>query len=120
MIPPRSGRPHGLLRWFVLGLLIVLVTLAYWYFQQRQSLVCAAEGRGSWGLTYADGDHISKFMWVIQPADQSGFLDCLERGGYDMKEVRSSGEITAIHSSGHTISNSIGDEFVQDGRFYKW
>lgn len=120
MIPSRSIRPQGLLRWLVVALLVLIIAIAYWYYQQRRSLICAAEGKGSWSLTYADGKHVSKFMWVIRPDDKDGFLNCLEDEGYDLKRVSASGEITAQSSSGRTISNSIGDDYVQERVFYRW
>lgn len=120
MTPSRSIRPKGLLRWLVVALLVLTIVAAYWYYQQRKSLVCATEGEGSWSLTYADGDHISKFMWAIRPGDEDAFLSCLEGEGYELRRVPASGEITAQSSNGWTISNSIGDDYVQEHVFYRW
>lgn len=120
MTPLSSGRPKGLLHWFVLLLLFVVAGVGYWYYQQRQSLICAAEGGGSWTMTYSDGENVSKFMWAIRPQNETAFVDCLKDKGYDVKTIPKSGEITAFDSFGRTISNSIGDDFVQKGIFYKW
>lgn len=120
MMPLKSGRPKGLLRWFVLAMLFAVAGIGYWYYQQRQSLICANEGGGSWSLAYSDGEHISKFMWAIRPHDEMAFVACLKDAGYDVKTVSSSGEITAFDSFGRTISNGIGDGYVQNGTFYKW
>jgi|GEM_PF-3058108 len=120
MTPSTAGRPRDLLRWLVAILLIAAIAAFFWYRHEREQLICSAEGSGSWTPTYADGEGISKFMWTIQPADQSGFISCLKTNGYDVKTLPATGEITAFDSTGRTISNTVGDDFVQDNTFYKW
>lgn len=120
MTTSTAGRPRDLLRWLVGLLLIAGIVAFFWYRHERQQLICAAEGNGQWSLTYADGEGISKFMWVIHPADAKGFTNCLESNNYDIKTVQATGEITAFDGYGRTISNTVGDDFVQDNSFYKW
>ena len=115
-----SLRPRGYLHWFVLVLVLLALSVGLFFVRQRQSLVCAPEASASWRLTYADGDNISKFMWSIKPADKGEFISCLEDKGYDVKLAADTGEITAFDGGGQTISNTVGDGFVQSDTFYKW
>jgi hypothetical protein len=59
-------------------------------------------------------------MWAIRPQDEADFVACLKDKGYDIKTVPASGEITAFDSFGRTISNTIGDDYIEKGTFYKW
>lgn len=116
----KAGRPHDLLRWLILLLVIAVVGLLLWFRSERNSLACASEGEGAWRLTYVDGDGVSKFMWAIQPQDSVGFLSCLEAAGYEVTEDTKSGEVTAVAPGGVIIANTIGDDFVRSGTFYRW
>lgn len=120
MTTSTAGRPRDLLRWLVVLLLVAAIAAFLWYRHERQQLVCATEANGNWSLTYADGEGISQFMWVIRPNDTGGFIGCLKSNGYDVKTLSATGEITAFDSHGRTISNTVGDDFVQDNTFYKW
>jgi hypothetical protein len=120
MTTSTPGRPRDFSRWLVVFLLIAAIACFFWYRQQRQQLICSDDAQASWSLTYADGEGISKFMWNIHPKDAAGFVDCLKTNGYDVKTVQASGEITAFDGNGRTISNTVGDDFVQNNTFYKW